>query len=424
MGFGIGKLTWLALKSLTCLFYNQQSFPYNLIMRFLLLFILSSPLWAQTPYVAPTKLLRKKGYELSIQADTWTSTKTVDENGNKESFQDDLEFSRVQSEVSGYYGATSDLQFGFGVRYRQNRATILSAGNEPETASGAGVESTFASIKYAFPPVDKLQYTLEGLFRFITHSPNEINLASDDLTALSVGDEGNQMSGGLGLTYNGDNHKYFTIRGGYRKAGSHISDELYYQLEGALAWTSFALLAGADGVSSMNNDPYESDPASRPSFWYGPTRLYNQENREFIAPYVGLNIAFGKSWRAELRGSQVVSGRSTDFGSAFSFALVRREDKSEVRLVDSRFKTYDIEATVSKVSPEQKYVVIDKGLADDVQKGMRFDFYEFDYIGGNILVASGVVLSTKSDTAVVKIVQRYNARKELKSGLIGRSTLK
>ena len=393
-------------------------------MRFFLFLLLSSPLWAQTPYVAPTKLLRKKGYEINLQADTWTSSKTVNENGKKESFDGEADFSRIQSEISGYYGATSDLQFGFGVRYRQNRATILSLSNEPETATGTGVESSFASIKYAFEPVDKLQYTLEGLFRFITHSPNEIDLTNDDLTILSIGDEGNQISGGLGLTYNGENHKFITLRGGYRKAGSHISDELYYQLEGAMAWTQFALLVGVDGVSSMNNDPYEGDPASRPSFWYGPTRLYNQENREYLAPYVGLNIALGKSWRIELRGNQVVSGRSTDLGTGFSFSLIRREDKTEARLVDSKFKTYDIESTVTKVSPEQKYVVIDKGLADDVQKGMRFDFFEFDYVGGNILVASGIVLSTKSDSSVIKIVQRYNSRKELKSGLIGRSTLK
>ena len=52
------------------------------------------------------------------------------------------------------------------------------------------------------------------------------------------------------------------------------------------------------------------------------------------------------------------------------------------------------------------------------------DFFEFDYIGGNVLVASGVIVKTNSDTAIVKITERFNQKKELKEGLIGRTTLK
>lgn len=44
-----------------------------------------------------------------------------------------------------------------------------------------------------------------------------------------------------------------------------------------------------------------------------------------------------------------------------------------------------LSATISKVLAKKGYVVIDKGLADEVQKGMAFDFYEFDYVGGNVL---------------------------------------
>ena len=55
---------------------------------------------------------------------------------------------------------------------------------------------------------------------------------------------------------------------------------------------------------------------------------------------------------------------------------------------------------------------------------MRVDFFEFDYIGGNVLVATGVIIKTKSDSAIVKITQRFNTKKELKEGLIGRATLK
>lgn len=389
---------------------------------FVLIFFAASAL-AQTPYVPATKLLKKKGYQLGFTFDSWTTSKRVDDKGKKEAFEDGESFSRYQGEVAGYYGATSDLQFGFGVRYRQNRSSFTEGANEYD-ATGSGVESTFASIKFAFPLVDRLQYTLEGEFRFRPYSNQEFDSANPDYETLALGDEGNQISAGVGVTYSNPDKIFFTVRGGYRKAGSDLSDELFYNLELAKAFQKVAILAGAEGVSSMKNDPYGNDQTQRPVFVYGRTRLYNQENREYIAPYLGANLAMGKDWRLEFKGSQTITGKSTDLGTALAISLIRRTDSSETRLLDSKFKTYDIEASVTKVSPQQNYVVIDKGIADDIQKGMKFDFFEFDYVGGNVLVASGVVLQTKSDSAVVKITQRFNSRKELKNGLIGRSNLK
>lgn len=390
-----------------------------------LLFIFSECTWAQITYVPPAKLLKKKGYQFGATVDSWSTSKILDSKGKEEvdPFITDTTFSRVQAEAAGYYGATSDLQFGFGVRYRQNSSSFT-VQSEEINATGTGVESTFASVKFAFQPVNKLQYTLEGMFRFRPYTSKEIDLAADpDLSVLSLGDEGSEMSGGMVVTYSGTERKFFSVRGGYRKAGEHISDELYWQLEAAKAWDRVALIAGVDGVSSMSNDPYGDDQTKRPGFLFGATNLYNTENREFVAPYLGLNVAIGKAWRIELKGTQVVVGKSTDLGTGFSFSLLRREDSTSTRLIDSKFKEYDLETSVTKVSPQQNYVVIDKGLADDVQKGMKFDFFEFDYVGGNVLVATGVVLQTKSDSSVVKITQRYN-KKELKSGIIGRASLK
>ena len=190
-----------------------------------------------------------------------------------------------------------------------------------------------------------------------------------------------------------------------------------------MVWKHVGLVAGVNGISSMNNDPFESVPEERPNL-NAQTRLYNSINREMIAPYAGINIALGNTWRVELRGSQVVSGTSTALGSIFGINLIRRSEKSTTRLLDNKFKTYDLEATVTKVSPKKEFLEIDKGIADDITKGMRMDFFEFDYIGGNVLVASGIVVKTKSETAVVQITQRFNQKKELKEGLIGRATLK
>jgi hypothetical protein len=409
------------------LFYNQQSLPYNYRMRLSFLFLIllaTEALAQQTPssYIPSTRLLRAKGYQVGLYSDSFTTSKTVDRDGKKQELADGQSFNRIQSEFAGYYGATKDLQFGLGFRFRKNQS-ITEVSGEEQTATSQGLQSTFANIMFAFDQVDQLQYTLEGTFRYTPYNNEEFNAATDDPKVLIIGDHGNELSVGLGLTYLGKNNNFLTARAGYRRAGADLSDEIYWQAEGAMAWRYIALVAGVDGVSSMKNDPYEDTPADRPVYNRG-TELYNSSNREWITPYAGINIAMGNTWRLELRGAQVVSGNSTDLGTVLGINLIRRVDKSATRLVDNKFKTYDLEASVIKVSPKKEYVVIDKGLADDFNKGMKIDFFEFDYVGGNILVASGVIIQAKSDTSVVKLTQRFNMKKEIKEGLIGRTTLK
>jgi hypothetical protein len=387
------------------------------------LFVTEAFAQSQASYIPYTRTLRAKGYQIGVYNDSFTSQKYIDNDGKRQDFSDGYSFNRIQSEVAGHYGATNDLQFGLGFRYRRNQAKYLLS-NEEITATGQGLQSTFASIMFAFEPVDEMYYVLEGTFRYTPYTNEEYDSTVDDPKTLILGDSGNEISAGVGMTYYAKKDKFLTLRGGYRRPGTDLSHEFYYGLEGALAWKYVALLAGVDGVSSLNNDPYEDDPAGRPILNTGGTRLYNSENREWVTPYVGLNFALGKTWRIELRGSQVVSGHSTDLGSAFGFNIIKRMDKDATRLVDAKFKSYDIEMNVTKVSPKKEYMVVDKGLADDIVKGMRIDFFEFDYIGGNVLVASGVVIKINAETSIVKITNRFNMSKDLKEGLIGRASLK
>lgn len=396
----------------------------RLFLLLILFPILSFAQNAPTSYVAPTRVLAAKGYQLGVYADYFTRTELRDEKGKKVDEADDYKFNRVQTEVSGQYGATNDLQFGVGFRFRQNVGTQIDREDATQEvkATGSGLQSTFLNLMFAFKQVDRVQYTLEGTFRYSPYTNNEYE-AGDDQTIAILGDTGNEYSAGLGMSYIGTSKNYLTVRGGYRRPGSEISDEIYWQAEGAMAWSYIALVAGVDGVTSLKNDPYENDEENRPNY-NSATYLYNVPNREWITPYAGINIALGNTWRVELKGSQSIQGTSTDLGTTFGINLIRRVEKSETRLVDNKFKTYDLEATVTKISPKKEYVVIDKGIADDFNKGMRVDFFEFDYIGGNVLVATGVIIKTKSDSAIVKITQRFNTKKELKEGLIGRATLK
>jgi hypothetical protein len=372
---------------------------------------------AQTSYVAPTRILKKKGSQISVSGDYFSSSKRIDKDGNKTSYDDGASFKRIQSEITGLYGLTENLQIGGGVRIRQNQAKSPITDSETST----GVQSTFLNLAYAFKPVDRLQYTLEGSIRYMPYTNEESNATST--AKLMLGDEGPEYSAGLGVTYSSQSNNHLTARGGWRNPGKDLSNELYWQVEGALAWKFVALIAGVDGVSSMKSDPYENDEANRPLFNTGGSALYNSVNREWIAPYAGMNVALGTNWRMEFRGSQVISGRSTDLGTAFGVSLIRRVEDTKSK-ADTRFKDYDFEATISKISPKKGFVVIDKGLAEDIQKGMKIDFFEFDYVGGNILLASGIVLQTKADTAIVKITHTYQAKRELKVGSMARGSFR
>lgn len=389
---------------------------------FLLSSFLALETWAQTSYVPSTQLLHKKGYQLHLGGDYFSTSKRIDSEGTKTELPEGESFNRYQVELGGLYGATDNLQFGLGARFRQNQTTFFNDQGDEVRAAGAGLQSTYVTGQFAFDPVGQMQYTLDGIFRYTPYT-NEV-FSSDKEEQLILGDDGNEYSVGIGATYAFKSNNFLTTRVGYRRPGQDLSDEIYWQAEGALVWKYLALIAGVDGVSSLKKDPYEEDPQNKPVFNTGSTALYNSINREWIAPYVGLNVALGDLWRVELRGSQVVSGNSTDLGTSFGIQLVRRVDQKPQRTVDARFKSYDLEANITKVSPKKGYVVVDKGLADDVNKGMVFDFFEYDYVGGNVLIARGTVIQVKSDTAIVKITARFNRKKQIKEGLIGRSSIK
>jgi hypothetical protein len=378
---------------------------------------------AQTSYVAPTRILNKKAYQFGITGEYWKSSKRVDKDGKKFPFEDGESFNRLQGDVSGFYGLTENLQVGGGVRYRQNASKVLnSSTNEVDSETSSGVQSTYVNLMFAFKPVDQLRYAVEGTYRYTPYTNEESTVANPG--KLLLGDDGNEYSAGLAVTYASKTNNFLSGRVGYRKPGQDLSSEIYWQVEAALAWKYLALVAGVDGVSSMNNDPYENDEANRPLYETGSSGLYHSINREWLAPYAGVNLALGQSWRVEFKGSQVVSGKSTDLGTNFAVSLIRRVDDKRTDKADSKFKDYDFEASITKVSPKKGFVVIDKGLSEDIQKGMKIDFYEFDYVGGNILLASGIVLQAKADTSVVKITKTYNTKKELKEGVVARGTFR
>lgn len=379
--------------------------------------------FAQISYVAPTRILTKKAYQLGVTGEYWKSSKRVDKDGKKFPFEDGESFSRIQSEVAGAYGLTENLQLGGGVRFRQNASKVFNpTTTEIDSETSSGVQSAFVNAMFAFKPVDQLHYAVEGTYRYTPYTNEESTASSPG--SLILGDDGNEYSVGFGVTYASKTNNFLSGRTGYRKPGQDLASEIYWQVEGALAWKYVALVAGVDGVSSMNNDPFEDDLPNRPVYETGSSGLYHGVNREWLAPYAGINFALGQSWRVEFKGSQVVSGKSTDLGTNFGISLIRRVDDKKTDKADSRFKDYDFEASITKISPKKGFVVIDKGISDDVQKGMKIDFYEFDYVGGNILLARGIVIQSKADSSIVKVTHLYNTKKELKEGVVARGSFR
>ncbi len=391
------------------------------MMKIFFVLFLGANALAQTSYISPTRTLYEHGSEVYWGGDFFQTYKRVDENGTPEDLSADEGFIRYQAELGGYYGLTRSLEAGLGARFRFHQASLLNQLGEKEYLTNSGLQSIVSSIRYAFQPIDQLTYTLETLYRYTPYT-NELQNPTDSKSNFLLGDDGHEYSIGLASTYNFQNENYLSASGGIRAPGRDLSREVYWSTEGAIVWRYFALLAGMEGAVSMNSSPYSE--ADRPVFNTGPSRLYNSVNRNFFGPYAGVNIALGQKWRVEFKASQVIGGTSTDLGQAFSFHLIKRVEEAKTNLVDQSFKTYDVEANITKVAANKDYVQIDKGLEHDLRKGLVMDFYEFDYLGGNILIARGTIIATKSDSSVVKITQRFQQAKSIKEGLVGRARLK
>lgn len=385
-----------------------------------LLLSLSSLSWAQTSYVPWGTTLRKQGSELRFSGRYWSSTSTYNEKGTESAFVGDESFSSIEAELGGSYGATDQLQFNLGAVFRKNAASFIPAGDTVvSTAESSGVQAVGGGLTYSFKPVERMRYGIEGLYRYTPYT-NKLWNGTDPDAELVLGDDGNDYGVNFLMGYVHPQGNSLGLKVGYRRPGKDLSPEVNWGFEGALVWSRATLLAGLEGVSSLNKDAYTSDPDNKPLVNTGGSERFNSINRQYLAPYVGAQFALGKEWRLETRYQQVMQPRSYDSGHLMVVSLVRRTQPAASRAADQRFKEYDMEATVKKVSPKKQFVIIDKGLSADVQKGQRFDFFFSDYLGGNILLARGVVIQVTADQAVVQLTTRYTNKHEIKEGTFAR----
>ncbi|WP_372654934.1 hypothetical protein [Halobacteriovorax sp.] len=379
------------------------------------LLILGHNSFAQNGLIKGTdaEVINKKSYQFELEGRSWTSTSTLDSEGLQEDFTDDQGYSQLEGDILFRYGFGQQFELRGGALFRQVKSTSLET-----TKSGA--ESIRIGAKYAFKPIRNWHYAIDLLYSSTLYENTDYISVSDIPEGeLLLGDAGNSFHFKGILSYKMKSGSSLNGSLAYVGTPNNLSPEIFYDVNGKIAWNTFALFAGLEGVASLESDAYSTEPENKPPQGLGESALYNSTNRAYSKPYIGAYKTFGRV-RVGVKGAQVISGVSTDKGTELSISLAwnsRGETRVDRKL--SKFKEYDLEASIIKVSPRGKFVKIDKGISQDVEKGQTFDIYKTDYFGGNDLVAQGRVYEIGADWAIIKLSKKFK-KMDIKSGFTAR----
>lgn len=360
------------------------------------------------------ELLNAKAYSVNSSASMFQTTSYYDYEGVEQEMADGDEYQMINVDFSVSYGLSRNLEVTGMGRFR----SVTSTANNV-SASNSGPESLGVEIKYGFPQMEKSRWAIGAHYRQTLYSN-----ASYDATVqvpteeIILGDAGSEYGVDVYYTYVGNPFK-IDAKFGYSSPANNLSAELNYKLEGMYTFSKLGLFAGVEGIYSLKKDEFGDTPLLKPPQSVGASRLFHSINREVIAPYVGANYAFSK-FIIGVRGQTIVKGVSTDRGNAGMLTVGWNSDgvTAESVKIDA-FKEYHVDGSVLKVSARGNFIRIDQGLSTDVEKGMKFDIYQTDYFGGNVLVASGVAYDVGADWSVIKLLKKYKEI-EIKPGFAAR----
>ena len=388
---------------------------YPILMKSLLFFstllmslgLLSGTLWAKSlpsAFFAPDLPLGHKVWAVQAGADHFSRQAISDDQGKK---QDASHFKRTQVELAAAYGLTEQITATLGGRFRQNKGE----------QSSQGLESALARVGYGAPFKENWWGALTLQWR------QALFKTTPEQTDLALGDDGAELSVRGAVFWQRQERQIWSLAAAY-VAPHDLSTEIDYQLRGT--WITlpqgprtWAFSLGVEGVYSLKQGPYQSDPTQRPRPWPS-TNLYRSFNRAWTMPF-GQIAAQQKNWWAGLKVGMQVQGNSTDQGWAVGLQLeYRGGGVAAVTKKIERFKEYAVEGMVIQVSPRGKFVKIDQGLRDGIDRGTPVDIFQSDYLGQNILVASGTAYQVGDSWAVVRIVQKFKTE-PLQTGMIIRA---
>lgn len=376
------------------------------------LFLLNSSVWAYNSYVEKSRTLNDGGTELELSVDYFAPVSVVSESGEGSSLTADNNVKHTNADLIYRYGLSSDFQISAGLRARNVQTNfIYSDDGNQYSINKSGLENFNLGFRWGSGYEGSSQYAIEGYYAQKMFTNTEL---TDEtfLTDSSLGDDTREYAIGFAYTIKTSSDNLYEARVHYRSPAEYLSTEVFSEVQLTLRWERFALYGGVENVYSLDSSPYANEPLTKPEFRTDPSELYNSIDRAWTAPYLGAAIALGPKWRIETRYTQVYTGNSTDIGPRILVSLAKRsEDKKEFKKQDERFKEYRLEGSVTKVSKSRKLAIVNKGEMDDLKVGMRVDFYYFDYVGGNELIARGVVIKSQVSKAVVQIKKRYGRRR-------------
>ncbi len=362
---------------------------------------------------------RLKAYEVELKGTYFITSNYFDNDGINVSMDEGTGFSRWDGDISLRYGFSRQLKWEAGLRFRQNQSMHL-VGSEITTVTAAGLESYSLGAQYSMKSSQNLVYALMLQARQTSYDNKDYNTATEvPQDEIVLGDSGTELSLGLGLSYQWTPTTTLDSWVAFRQPGNSLSYEVPYLAKATWVWTRLAVYLGVDGIYSLKNDEFSDVPEQKPGQARGATYLYNSLNREYLAPHAGFYYAFS-NWRLGLEVAQVTYGVSTDGGTRVSMNLLwGSQGVSRNKQKVEKFKEYNIEATVIKVSPRGKFIQIDKGISSDIEKGMKFDVFKTDFFGGNTLIAEGIVYEAGGSKAIIKLTRKIREMK-IKKGFVVR----
>ena len=379
---------------------------FKLRSLFILLTLSINPfntLQARASHRGGAELINPKAYSMVFGVSSFQTTAYYDIDGSELSMEDGDSYSFIDLDFKLVYGVAPNIEIaGFG----KMRSVSSTFNNNSTTKTGG--ESLGVEGKYSFESTGVTRYALGVHYRQTLYTNAVYTSASlvpeDDLI---LGDSGSEYGIHFYLTHNPKPFKW-DVKVGYISPPNNLSAEVNYHLALLYQTERWNFFGGVEGIYSLGMDEFEANPNLKPIQAKGATILWNSVNREKFAPFLGFNYGFNKvSFTA--KAANVMGGSYTDQGIELSGLISIDSDgiTPESKKIES-FKEYIVDGSVLKASARGNFIRIDQGLSTDVEKGMKFDIYQTDYFGGNVLVASGLVYEMGADWSIIKIVKRYN----------------
>lgn len=372
-------------------------------------------------------IYRARGHSLGEKAlqfwtglDYFKTQDSWDPDGNKINYDGGESYSKWEVPLGARYGLSSDVEIYGHLNFRSNSSTQLeSTTGTYHSKTRQGFESWNLGAQYMFDPTSSwyVSLFLEYKGRLYTNARYDTTNPYDHII---LGDAENMLAGGIRFANKLSHRTLWANELSLRLPSEKLSQELGWYSELAFVTENIGWVVGVKGVESLKTSDYTDVPLTRPAKGTGATALWNSVNRTWTTPYAGVNVGFSESWRAEARVGQVWRGISTDQGMWAGLNLVYTNygvDEREV--VVSQFKEYEVEGNITRVSPRERFVLADRGLAEDIYKGQKVDVYEGDYLGGNVLIASGAVFEVRANTCVIKVLRKYRD-KYVTEGMVAR----